>query len=49
MKRIVFTLLGLLFLSSFASAAGWLHDYEAGLEKAQKEHKLVLMMYVKKT
>ncbi len=49
MKRFVFVLLGLLFLGGFATASGWLHDYEEGLEKAQKEHKLVLMMYVKKT
>ncbi|WP_292656313.1 hypothetical protein [Nitratifractor sp.] len=49
MKRFVFVLMGLLFLVGFATATGWLHDYEEGLEKAQKEHKLVLMMYVKKT
>ena len=49
MKRLLFVLLGFLFLGGYAVAAGWLHDYEEGLEKAAKEHKLVLMMYVKKS
>ena len=49
MKRFTIVLLGFLLFSGFAAAAGWLHDYEDGLEKAQQEHKLVLMMYVKKT
>ncbi len=49
MKRFTIVLLGLLLLSGFAAAAGWLNDYEDGLEKARKENKLVLMMYVKKT
>ncbi|WP_169308526.1 hypothetical protein [Nitratifractor salsuginis] len=48
MKKLLFILAGFLLLSSFAVAAGWLHDYEEALEKAQKEHKLVLMIYVKK-
>jgi hypothetical protein len=49
MKKLLLMLSSLLLLSSFAAAAGWLHDYEEALQKAQKEHKLVLMMYVKKT
>jgi len=49
MKQLKLVLLGLLLLGGFSVAAGWLHDYEEGLEKAQKEHKLVLMMYVKKS
>jgi hypothetical protein len=49
MKKLLLVLAGFFLLSSFAVAAGWLHDYEEGLEKARKEHKLVLMMYVKKT
>ncbi len=43
-------LVGLMLLwGGFASAAGWLHDYEEALEQAQKSHKLIMMMYVKKT
>ncbi len=49
MRRVIVALTSLWILSSYTVAAGWLHDYEEGLEKAAKEHKLVLMMYVKKT
>ena len=49
MRKMLFALLSLLMLSSFAIATTWLNDYEEALQKAQKEHKLVLMMYVKKT
>jgi len=49
MKKLLLIFSSFLLLSSFVAAAGWLHDYEEALEKAQKEHKLVLMMYVKKT
>ena len=48
MKR-VFLFLLLFSLGLFAGASAWMHDYDDALEKAQKEHKLVLMMYVKKT
>ena len=47
MKRLI--LVAMLLCGGFASAAGWLHDYEEALEQAQKSHKLIMMMYVKKS
>ncbi len=49
MGRVIFALFSFLLLGSFTVAGAWLHDYEEAIEKAQKEHKLVLIMYVKKT
>ena len=47
MKRLLFILMSLTLFSGFIWAS-WINDYEDGLQKAQKEHKLVLMIYVKK-
>ena len=49
MRRVIVALASLWILSSHVVAGAWLHDYEEGLEKAAKEHKFVLMMYVKKS
>ena len=49
MRKLLFAFLGFFLLSGYVVASGWMHDYDDALEKAQKENKLILMMYVKKT
>jgi hypothetical protein len=46
MRKLLIALM--LLWGGFASAAAWLHDYETALEQAQKEHKPIMMIYVKK-
>jgi len=42
MKSLLFLLM--IMSSLFANELGWSHDYEAALQKAKKEHKLVYIL-----